>query len=137
MGKQQKEKQEYPTYERTYIPLNKNAPNTLPSNKKGLNKAQTFTIMSYNILAQCLIQKELYSFCKDKKPLNLSYRTNLLIKEFEALQPDIATLQEVDNFKNGNDKYFYNLGYDYKYIKKQIKDKVYQHGVCILWKRDK
>ncbi|ORX64066.1 hypothetical protein BCR32DRAFT_298229 [Anaeromyces robustus] len=137
MVKQQQQQQEFPLYERKFIPLNKNAPTTVPLNKTNLNKYKTITVMSYNILAQCLIHRELYPYCKEKKPLKLSYRSNLLMKEFEALQPDIATFQEVDGFNELYSKFFFNLGYEYKYIKKQIKEKVYQHGICILWKKEK
>ncbi|ORX51425.1 Endonuclease/exonuclease/phosphatase [Piromyces finnis] len=136
MSKQQQQ-EEYLLYERKFITLNKNVPNTIPSNKDDIKKVQTITLMSYNILAQCLIHRELYPYCKEKKPLKLSYRTNLLMKEFESIQPDIATFQEVDGFYNLYQNCFEKLGYDYKYIKKQIKDKVYQHGVCILWKKEK
>jgi len=129
--------QEFPLYERKFIPLNKNIPTTVPSNKTNLNKYKTITVMSYNILAQCLIHRELYPYCKEKKPLKLSYRSSLLMKEFEVLKPDIATFQEVDGFNDLYAKFFIKLGYDYKYIKKQIKEKVYQHGICILWKKEK
>ncbi|ORY26923.1 hypothetical protein LY90DRAFT_705995 [Neocallimastix californiae] len=108
MGKKQKQQQkqkqqieEYPLHERNFITLTKNAPTTVPDNSNNLNKYQTINVMTYNILAQCLIHRELYPYCKEKNTLKLSYR------------------------------------YDYKYIKKQIKEKVYQHGICILWKKEK
>jgi mRNA deadenylase 3'-5' endonuclease subunit Ccr4 len=144
MGKKQKQQQkqkqqieEYPLHERNFITLTKNAPTTVPDNSNNLNKYQTINVMTYNILAQCLIHRELYPYCKEKNTLKLSYRSKLFMKEFESLQPDIATFQEVDNFNEIYIKFFINLGYDYKYIKKQIKEKVYQHGICILWKKEK
>eukprot|EP00833_Pecoramyces_ruminatium_P014424 jgi/Orpsp1_1/1188456/evm.model.d7180000064972.1 len=135
--KQQQQQEEFPLHERNFISLTQNVPTTVPLEKKNLNKCQTITIMTYNILAQCLIHRDLYPYCTEKRPLKLSYRSNLLVKEFEKLQPDIATFQEVDGFDDFYVKFFIKLGYDYKYIKKQIEDKVYQHGVCILWKKEK
>lgn len=83
--------------------------NTLPSkpvNRKWIkmNFGETFqnrndvvfTLMSYNILAQCLIEanSNLYSF-HDPDSLKWPHRLPCLLKEIANTQPDILNLQEV------------------------------------------
>ncbi|XP_007549329.2 protein angel homolog 1 isoform X1 [Poecilia formosa] len=55
-----------------------------------------FTVMSYNILAQDLLElnQHLYAHCP-LEVLQWSYRCNLLLKEIEKWAPDILCLQEV------------------------------------------
>ncbi|KAF7670227.1 hypothetical protein LDENG_00043500 [Lucifuga dentata] len=55
-----------------------------------------FTVMSYNILAQDLLEahKELYTHCP-LEVLEWSYRCSLLLWEIQKLVPDILCLQEV------------------------------------------
>uniref|UniRef100_A0A3Q0RET2 Angel homolog 1 n=1 Tax=Amphilophus citrinellus TaxID=61819 RepID=A0A3Q0RET2_AMPCI len=55
-----------------------------------------FTVMSYNILAQDLLEanQELYTHCP-LEVLDWNYRCNLLLKEIEKWLPDILCLQEV------------------------------------------
>ncbi|XP_077587642.1 protein angel homolog 1 isoform X2 [Stigmatopora nigra] len=55
-----------------------------------------FTVMSYNILAQDLLEAhlELYKHCP-REALEWSYRSNLLLEEIQKWAPDILCLQEV------------------------------------------
>ncbi|XP_076017637.1 protein angel homolog 1 [Genypterus blacodes] len=55
-----------------------------------------FTVMSYNILAQDLLEahQELYTHCP-LEVLEWSYRCSLLLKEIQKWVPDILCLQEV------------------------------------------
>lgn len=56
----------------------------------------TFTLMSYNILAQTLLEnnKELYVL-HDPDSLKWSHRLPCLVKEISGIRPDILNLQEV------------------------------------------
>lgn len=131
--------EENPKQNRYFIDINKEPPTTIPNeiNINTLKVNQKIKIMQYNILAQSLIRRDLYPYCDKKLPLKLSYRTKLIMQEIQTLQPDIATLQEVDNFDNIYEKFLKEIGYDYVYIKKQIKEKIYNHGICIIWKKEK
>ncbi|XP_031703556.1 protein angel homolog 1 isoform X2 [Anarrhichthys ocellatus] len=55
-----------------------------------------FTVMSYNILAQDLLEanQELYTHCP-LEVLDWSYRCSLLLEEIQKWEPDILCLQEV------------------------------------------
>ncbi|XP_042244634.1 protein angel homolog 1 isoform X1 [Thunnus maccoyii] len=63
-----------------------------PSTKASMD----FTVMSYNILAQDLLEanQDLYTHCP-LEVLDWSYRCSLLLKEIERWAPDILCLQEV------------------------------------------
>ncbi|XP_067334908.1 protein angel homolog 1 isoform X2 [Channa argus] len=69
-----------------------NAEKTLPF----INPTMSFTVMSYNILAQYLLEanQELYIHCP-LEVLDWSYRYNLIIEEIQKWAPDILCLQEV------------------------------------------
>lgn len=55
-----------------------------------------FTVMSYNILAQDLLEanQDLYTYCP-LEVLEWSFRVNLLLEEIQRCAPDILCLQEV------------------------------------------
>lgn len=57
---------------------------------------QEFTLMSYNILAQRLLESnsELYKHC-DQEVLNWNYRCDHIVQELIEADPDIVCLQEV------------------------------------------
>ncbi|KAI4803666.1 hypothetical protein KUCAC02_025327 [Chaenocephalus aceratus] len=60
------------------------------------NASMDFTVMSYNILADDLLQanQELYTHCP-LEVLDWSYRCSLLLEEIQEWEPDILCLQEV------------------------------------------
>ncbi|XP_043552859.1 protein angel homolog 1-like isoform X1 [Chiloscyllium plagiosum] len=60
------------------------------------NKSFEFTIMSYNILSQDLLEtnSDLYSHCQPEF-LKWEFRFQNILQEFETWQPDILCLQEV------------------------------------------
>ncbi|XP_020841871.1 protein angel homolog 1 isoform X1 [Phascolarctos cinereus] len=73
---------------------------SVQSDPQGLDSGEApqfqFTVMSYNILAQDLVQQssELYLHCHPDI-LNWNYRFSNLVQEFQHWDPDILCLQEV------------------------------------------
>ena len=59
------------------------------------NKNSSFTLVSYNILADCHAQKSGYKFI-DAEHLSQTYRHQRLMKEFKYMNSDVLCLQEVD-----------------------------------------
>jgi len=57
-------------------------------------KAQ-ISVMTYNILAQSLVVREYFPYCKDQT-LKWNYRKKKLIEEIKEYSPDIACFQEMD-----------------------------------------
>jgi len=94
-----------------------------------------FTLMTYNILAQCLIKRDLFPYCT-KAVLKLKTRVSKIIREILVThQPDIACLQEVDNYKEIYEPQFKKFGYDSVYHKKN-ETSLNGHGLCIIWKKN-
>lgn len=67
----------------------------LADNKSGI----TFSVMSYNVLAQDLLEDHpyLYTFHR-KEALKWQMRWNNLIKEIKHLKPDVRRLELLNNF---------------------------------------
>ncbi|PVU87882.1 hypothetical protein BB559_005849 [Furculomyces boomerangus] len=92
----------------------------------------TFTIMSYNLLSQTNIRRELFPYANSKS-LKWKYRKNNLIQEILHHSPDIACLQEVGiehwhvNYKPEFERNGYNC---YIYF-----SKFKNHGVAIISKK--
>ncbi|KAJ3159410.1 hypothetical protein HDU86_001728 [Geranomyces michiganensis] len=96
----------------------------------------TFTVMTYNILAQCLCRRELFPYCK-KDHLKTKSRFPTLMREItETTRPDVACLQEVDNFDSTVAPALRAAGYDWEYLRK-TPEKQDGHGLCIAWRRNK
>ncbi|KAJ3130525.1 hypothetical protein HK098_000090 [Nowakowskiella sp. JEL0407] len=94
-----------------------------------------FSIMSYNVLAQCLVRRTLYPF-SSKESLKGKIRVPRVINEIIQLNPDIACLQEIDVFHEEYAGPFSKAGYDFVYHKKNP-EKDIGHGLAIIWKREK
>ncbi|KAI8820729.1 Endonuclease/exonuclease/phosphatase [Fimicolochytrium jonesii] len=95
---------------------------------------RTLTIMTYNILAQCLCRRELFPYCK-KEHLKYKARVPRVLYEItQDLKPDVACLQEVDNFDEMVKPVLEREGYDWEYLRK-VKEKENGHGLCIIWKK--
>lgn len=89
-------------------------------------------IMSYNILAQCLIRRDLYP--TNGKILKWSLRSRILLEELRWYDSGILCLQECDkvqylHFWQENLKI---LGYDSKFYRYNTKN----HGLVIAFKQD-
>ncbi|KAI5968079.1 NGL2 [Candida margitis] len=99
-----------------------------PSNDDKLS----IKIMSYNILAQCLIRRDLYP--TNGKILKWSVRSKVLLEELLWYAPDILCLQECDKIQY---LHFWqaelkNSGYDSKFYRYNTKN----HGLVIAFKQD-
>ncbi|RLV96637.1 RNA exonuclease NGL2 [Spathaspora sp. JA1] len=94
------------------------------------DSAPTIKIMSYNILAQTLIRRDL--FPTNGKILKWSVRSTILLDEIKHYDADIICLQELDKlqFKTFWMKQFDRLGYTVKYHRYNTKN----HGVAIIFK---
>ncbi|KAI9290851.1 DNase I-like protein [Neoconidiobolus thromboides FSU 785] len=91
-----------------------------------------FTIMSYNVLAQALVSRELFPYC-GKMVLKWKSRSIKIIKQIEELNPDIACLQECDQFEEFYSGKLDMLGYSYYFYKNKDKS----HGCVIAFKKEK
>ncbi|KAI9090282.1 Endonuclease/exonuclease/phosphatase [Phlyctochytrium arcticum] len=115
-------------------PVPRNAPFD-PTKQPDDKATRRLTIMSYNILAQCLCRRELYQYC-DKNDLKGKTRFPLIIEELtKTIRPDVACLQEVDCFSDVLEPALQDAGYDSEYLQKNS-EKGTGHGLCIIWKRD-
>jgi len=81
---------------RRWLPLKSNdatsstiASTSLPTNGIPL------TFVSYNLLAQCLVRRDMFPYCS-KQTLKLSFRVNNLVNELLQMKADVMALQEVD-----------------------------------------
>lgn len=80
------------------LPLHPRAMLPLPAGKKPIGpKSVAFTVLTYNMLAQCLVRRELYPFAPHAA-LRQKYRTDRIIRELEERSPSLIAMQEVDNY---------------------------------------
>ncbi|KAJ3404774.1 hypothetical protein HDV05_006920 [Chytridiales sp. JEL 0842] len=107
----------------------------------GAISAATFKIMSWNMLAQCLVRRDLFPYIHpkaSKTPLTSKLRLPKLIETIIGIQkPDVAALQEVDagHWGDAIERALKEAGYDFVYTRKNPEKKG-GHGVAIIWKRD-
>ncbi|KAJ1547204.1 RNA exonuclease ngl2 [Nowakowskiella sp. JEL0078] len=100
------------------------------------DKGFRFTVLSYNILAQCLVRRTLYPH-SSKEALKGKIRIPRVLNEILTLEPDIACLQELDCFESDFVEKISAAGYDYVYHKKNPEKIDTGHGLGIFWKKDK
>lgn len=87
-------------------------------------------VMTYNVLAQQLIRREVYS--TNGNNIKWAVRFPALVEELEAYQPNLLFLQEVDKGKINNWKdTLENLGMEVEYSRAETK----AHGLIIAWKK--
>ncbi|KAI9257318.1 Endonuclease/exonuclease/phosphatase [Phascolomyces articulosus] len=98
-------------------------------NRKRLSKPSlgTFSIMSFNLLGQCLVKRKLFPDSGDM--LKWKARRNMVSAELEMYNPDIMCLQEVDNYNEYYKPILEKLGYKAEYTK-HIKK---LHGLLIAY----
>jgi RNA exonuclease NGL2 len=89
-----------------------------------------FTVMSYNLLAQCLARRPFYPYTS-KTALKLAPRHQLLREEIRRLNPTVACLQEVDNLHLWR-TLFREMDYTYLHYQHPLK----KHGCCIIYKNE-
>ncbi|KAI9284778.1 Endonuclease/exonuclease/phosphatase [Umbelopsis sp. AD052] len=96
-------------------------PNTRPSKL-------SFTLISYNILAQALIKREL--FPHSGNILKWKTRKAMILKELKEFNADILCLQEVDHVEDFYGDALLALGYSFEFCKHPTK----LHGCLIAFK---
>ena len=91
----------------------------------------TIKIMSYNVLAQTLIRREIYP--TNGKILKWSVRSQILLDELKHYNADILCLQEVDKVQYTSfwSSQFEKLGYGSKFYRYNTKN----HGCVIVFRQ--
>ncbi|KAI7869745.1 Endonuclease/exonuclease/phosphatase [Spinellus fusiger] len=88
----------------------------------------TLSVMTYNILAQNLVKRELFPYSGSM--LKWKTRRRMVYEDIAQYQPDIMCLQEVDYYKEYYHEAFDKLGYTTEFFKHPKK----QHGCMIGYK---
>ncbi|KAI9475600.1 MAG: Endonuclease/exonuclease/phosphatase [Benjaminiella poitrasii] len=88
-------------------------------------------VMTFNILAQSLIKRELFPNSGDV--LKWKTRRRMIIDEIKMYNPDVISLQELDNFEPYYQAVFNDMGYNVKYDCHPSK----RHGCGIAYKKTK
>lgn len=80
---------------------------------------KTFTLVSYNILADCHAQRGEYKWISDEH-LSVEYRHQRLMKELQFLDPDVICIQEIgpDHYNKLLQPQLAQLGYQGAFIKR-------------------
>ncbi|KAK3837505.1 MAG: Endonuclease/exonuclease/phosphatase [Linnemannia gamsii] len=93
-------------------------------------KRDRFLFMTYNLLAQALVRRDMFPHAT-QKALRWKFRKQNILQEFLDFAPDLACLQEVDFW----DEVYYpaltKAGYETAYYKNQNK----KHGCAIIWRK--
>ncbi|KAF9106317.1 hypothetical protein BGX29_009853 [Mortierella sp. GBA35] len=93
-------------------------------------KKDRFLFMTYNLLAQALVRRDMFPHAT-QKALRWKFRKQNILQEFLRFAPDLACLQEVDFW----DEVYYpaltKAGYETAYHKNHNK----KHGCAIIWRK--
>ncbi|KAF9904839.1 hypothetical protein EC991_002267 [Linnemannia zychae] len=93
-------------------------------------KKDRFLFMTYNLLAQALVRRDMFPHAT-QKALRWKFRKQNILQEFLDFAPDLACLQEVDFW----DEVYYpaltKAGYETVYYKNKNK----KHGCAIIWRK--
>ncbi|KAF9097251.1 hypothetical protein BGX23_009370 [Mortierella sp. AD031] len=93
-------------------------------------KKDRFLFMTYNLLAQALVRRDMFPHAT-QKALRWKFRKQNILQEFLGFAPDLACLQEVDFW----DEVYYpaltKAGYETAYHKNHNK----KHGCAIIWRK--
>lgn len=100
---------------------------------RGAHPVFSFTLLSYNILAQDHINRPCYPYA-GKDTLKWTYRKGPLATELTAYDADIMCFQEMDRFHTYFQALFDQQGYDMAYYLRNGPDSDVN---CVGWKRDK
>ncbi|ORX94389.1 Endonuclease/exonuclease/phosphatase [Basidiobolus meristosporus CBS 931.73] len=101
-----------------------------PISKEGIS----FTILTYNVLAQCLIKRTLFPYAT-KKALRWTHRKTNILNEILSHSPDILCLQELDKYEDFFGPELTKAGYEGRYHQKDGNSE--KDGCAILWKKEK
>lgn len=131
---------EYP-YRRRWIDVNQQQTKTdassssSPSSSSPFSGGVPFTLVSYNMLAQCLVRRDLFQYCS-KSALKVNLRKENLLTEISSLNTDILCAQEVDRslFDSWWLPKLGQLGYRAEWASRNHNGK---HGCAIFYKHTK
>lgn len=93
----------------------------------------TFTLLTYNVLAQDHIHRSWYPYCA-KETLRWPHRRARLTDELTAYDADIVCFQEMDRFHDHFQPLLFQLGYDVRYY---LRNGPRSDVNAVGWKRDK
>jgi len=96
-----------------------------------LSKMSGFTMLSYNVYADCKCQNVRYTISK-----KWSERCRTLIREIASYNADILCLQDVDHFADWWRPQLMLIGYDSVYKKRTQKREAHYEGVLVAYKRN-
>ena len=99
------------------------------------SEAIKFTLCTYNMLAQTLVNRTVYPLCSSKA-IQWKPRRDLLTQELKTLRADIFCLQEVDtpHWESHWRPLLESLGYQAKFVARK---RHAEHGCAICWKNVK
>ncbi|GJJ73452.1 RNA exonuclease NGL2 [Entomortierella parvispora] len=101
-------------------------PNALRLRKK----KDRLLFMTYNLLAQALVRRDMFPH-SSQKALKWKFRKQNILQEFLSYGPDLACLQEVDFWEEVYLPSLIKAGYDTAYYKNANK----KHGCAIIWRK--
>ncbi|KAJ3363276.1 hypothetical protein GGF32_004543 [Allomyces javanicus] len=90
----------------------------------------SLTVCSWNVLAQCLIRRDMFSAETPKEALRWKPRASLLIRRVSTINPDLLCLQEVDRVDELWDSELTIRGYQHLHRHKDAG----RHGCLIAWR---
>ncbi|KAG0045417.1 hypothetical protein BGZ83_009381 [Gryganskiella cystojenkinii] len=93
-------------------------------------KKDRFLFMTYNLLAQALVRRDMFPHAS-QKALRWKFRKQNILQEFLAFGPDLACLQEVDFWEDVYLPLLTKAGYETAYYKNANK----KHGCAIIWRK--
>ncbi|KAG9070189.1 hypothetical protein KI688_009521 [Linnemannia hyalina] len=93
-------------------------------------KKDRFLFMTYNLLAQALVRRDMFPHAT-QKALRWKFRKQNILQEFLGFAPDLACLQEVDFWEEVYYPALTKAGYETAYYKNQNK----KHGCAIIWRK--
>ncbi|KAF9155741.1 hypothetical protein BG015_008776 [Linnemannia schmuckeri] len=93
-------------------------------------KRDRFFFMTYNLLAQALVRRDMFPHAT-QKALRWKFRKQNILQEFLGFAPDLACLQEVDFWDEVYHPALTKAGYETAYYKNQNK----KHGCAIIWRK--
>ncbi|KAF9906847.1 hypothetical protein BX616_000593 [Lobosporangium transversale] len=95
-------------------------------------KKDRFLFMTYNLLAQALVRRDMFPHAS-QKALRWKFRRQNLLQEFLEFGPDLACLQEVDFWDEFYLPALTKSGYESVFYKNQNK----KHGCAIVWRKSR
>ncbi|KAI8362564.1 Endonuclease/exonuclease/phosphatase [Mortierella sp. GBAus27b] len=102
----------------------------LDADRIRLHKKDRFLFMTYNLLAQALVRRDMFPYAS-QKALRWKFRRQNLLQEFLDFKPDLACLQEVDFWDEFYLPALTKAGYETVFYKNANK----KHGCAIVWRQ--